>query len=249
MIDLHCHLLPGLDDGAQTLADSLAMARLALEGGTTVVAATPHANFPGNDCPPEALEAALLLLKTALQEEGLPLTVLRGMEIFSVGDEVKRLFSHELYTLNRSNYALVEFAFDESPRVMNGRLLALQDAGILPVVAHPERYYAVQDDPRLAFDWVQNGILLQGNKGSVLGDLGDYAYRTAWTLLSHRLYACLASDAHAPDFRTPHFGRLVDALEQTLPESAVFALLQQNPARILQNRPLPPAEAVPFDDD
>lgn len=239
MVDLHCHLLPGVDDGARSLSESLQMAALALQGGTTVIAATPHANLPGGTLSLAAYEKALEELRRALRDYQMPLTVLRGMEVFSTGEELSRFAAQELYTLNFGRYVLVEFAFDEQESGMTQRLLALRRVGLFPVVAHPERYEAVQEAPDVVCRWMQAGCFLQGNQGSLLGELGTMAFETAWTLLRRGRYTCIASDAHDPVHRTPDLRPVQEALLSVLMPSQAHELLTKYPAAILRDQPLP----------
>ena len=151
MIDIHTHILPGLDDGSQTLSDSLEMAELALESGVDTIIATPHSNQLGRfeNFDLVHLKHVFSRLQQALQEEGIPLTLHLGMEIFASEDLCEKIQAGALLSLNRSRYYLVEFAFDEAPEFIGDILDGMLSVGAIPVIAHPERYFCVQDYPSL----------------------------------------------------------------------------------------------------
>ena len=240
MIDLHCHILPGVDDGADSLDTALGMAALALEAGVDTVVATPHCNTrsePKNYRSP-ALDAAFDGLRRALREETLPLTVHTGSEVLLHGDVGALLDTQRLYTLGGSRYLLVEFYFDEQPAAMEDMLQAVAAHDYVPVIAHPERYFCVQDLPDIAARWQERGWVLQLNKGSILGDLGEGPYDTARRFLRDGLCGVIASDAHHYAFRTPRFDRLLDELEYFFPQLDPAQYLEKNPARILTGQSL-----------
>lgn len=108
------------------------------------------------------------------------------------------------------------------------------------MVAHPERYEAVQRDPMLVVEWFRSGCIIQLNKGSILGRLGNHSRRAALWLLDQGLAHVIASDAHHPDYRTPHIGELVSFLSEHYPPPYIRLLLEKNPGRIVENRRIPP---------
>ena len=149
-------------------------------------------------------------------------------------------------TLNASRYLLLEFYFDEDSAYMEHCFRAVENAGMVPVVAHPERYYCLQQSPELANLWVDRGRVLQVNKGSLLGRFGPGPKHTADLLLQHGLCACVASDAHRPYERSTHMGEVRAYLEEEYGEAYMRLLLEENPARILEGRELLGYEPIPF---
>lgn len=167
MIDLHTHILPGVDDGAPDLETSVLMAAVAAESGVTHLVATPHSNQRGafeNYASP-ALQVRFDCLRAAVREAGIPLELSLGMEIFGTGDVPKLLREGRLLTINGGRYLLIEFGFHEDPLRIERLLDELLAAGYWPVVAHPERYYGLQRMPNYLYDWVNRGVVLQVNKG------------------------------------------------------------------------------------
>lgn len=239
MIDIHCHILPDYDDGADDLNEALEMARLAVHSGVTDIIATPH--FSGE---PEELEQLpiidqrLTMLRTALDDAGIPLTLHPGAEILCLPDTVVMAENGDLPTLADTDYVLTEFYFDESFAFMDETLSQIALFGYRPVVAHPERYDAIRRDPRLLQRWARLGYVLQLNKGSVLGSLGSGAEQAANEILSMGLAHLFASDGHSSQTRTPHMGALRQWVEELCDEHYAAILLEENPQRLLRGLPM-----------
>ena len=248
MIDLHTHILPGLDDGSPDLETSVLMAAVAAESGVTHLVATPHSNQRGafeNYASP-ALQVRFDCLGTAVHEAGIPLELSLGMEIFGTGDVLQLLHDGRLLTLGGGRYLLIEFGFHEDPLRIERLLDALLADGYWPVVAHPERYYGLQRMPNYLFDWANRGIVLQVNKGSLFGRFGRGAQALAAAMLERGLVGCVASDAHGPDVRTPDLAGAWDYLAERCSEELARCLLEDNPGRILRSEPLPEGRFRPF---
>lgn len=240
MLDLHCHILPGLDDGAADPGVALEMAAMALASGVTHIFATPHCNTRNeqkNFYGPELIHAFHDLQKL-LDQEGLPLKILSGAEVLARGQFDEHLAAGDFMTLNGSRYLLVEFYFNESPDFIDRCLRAVDAQGLVPVVAHPERYYCVQRSPELVQIWAEQGRVIQLNKGSLLGDLGPEAYETAALLLRRGAVSVIASDAHHFRYRTPHMGPLLECLARRFPEADPELLLRDNPLKIAKDQAL-----------
>ena len=247
MIDMHIHIIPGVDDGSRNLEMSLAMARLAYETGVDYMIATPH-SYPGvyENYAGDRLEAKYHSLKEAIRAQEIPVHLFRGMEIFGTEDTVSLLNEKKLWTLNHTKYILIEFGFHEEPEYVNGILQDCADAGYKPIVAHPARYSFVQDDPQLIFEWVNKGYGIQVNKGSLLGVNGKRCRECAESLLRHGLVHCIASDAHRMGWREPDMDKITRLLEKDYGEEYTYMLLEENPGRILDGRSLVGYEPIPY---
>lgn len=238
MIDIHAHILPGIDDGAKSLEESLIMAEMAVQSGVRVLVATPHSNQTGvfENYESTDLKDLFQNLQKALYREKIPLKLARGMEIFCEGDVIRKISDQKLIGLNHSAYFLVEFPFDTLPWKIESTLHALLDEGKIPVIAHPERYYCVQDRPQYLYEWQKLGVLSQMNKASIFGKFGPRTAQAAEILLEHHLVHCIASDAHRPDIRTTDMREIENFIIKHDSEETARILLEQNPARILLNR-------------
>ena len=210
MTDLHVHILPGVDDGSPNLSTSLEMAEMAAQSGVRILAVTPHANQTGIEgvedgyvnYESEQLEEQFYRLEREINREHIPISLVRGMEIMSIGPLGEKIRERKLIPLHESRYYLIEVPFDMAPDGIRKRLLEFPAMGKIPVLAHPERYFCVQDTPELLYEFREMGAVLQINKGSVFGRFGEEAERTTRFLLENRLAGCVASDAHGADYRT-----------------------------------------------
>lgn len=240
MIDLHCHILPGVDDGAASLEESLSMARLAVDSGVRAIAATPH-------CDPESgfdnyrsreLAQRFLRLEQAVQREKLPLRIHAGMEVFVTPSTPRLLREGQLLTLGGSRYLLAEFDFQCGAPFAERMLSALRQEGVRPVVAHPERYRFVQRDPERLFRWLEEGYVLQLNKGSFFGRFGEGAARTAHWCLREGCIHLIGSDAHSPYQRTTRLSDIHEYISGAASQRLADLLLKDNPGRILADQPV-----------
>lgn len=236
MIDIHCHILPGIDDGAESAAVACKLARRAVERGVKTIVATPHCNLPY----PHPFHRgwryreSLAMFRALLRQEGIPLEILPGAEVFANRETLReRLDEGSLMTLNHSRYLLVEFPFRASEGEINSLLREIAKRGLVPVIAHPERYVALQNHSALAAQWYEAGYVLQVNRPSLEGTLGYGAMDTAYELLSMGLAHVVASDAHDLYYRPT--GLRCERLEQCCSESYLHELLIENPRRIISD--------------
>ncbi|MGH3032014.1 MAG: tyrosine-protein phosphatase [Gaiellaceae bacterium] len=212
MIDLHSHILPGLDDGARTIEEARALARLAASEGVTAIAATPHVrtDYPTR---PEQMEEGVEELRRDFDEQAIPVEVLHGGEI--AVDALPDLDRDELrrFTLAQNgSYLLLEFPYRGWPLELEERVFELRAAGLTPILAHPERNAHVQERPESLAEAVRNGALVQVTAASLDGRLGRSSREAALHLLELRLAHVLASDAHTPAIREAGLAAAVDAI-------------------------------------
>ena len=233
-IDIHSHILPGIDDGARDMDEALEMLRMARADGTSTIVATPHSARVD----PQGIQLATEGLRRAAAAAGMDITILCGAEVRFSADLAEDFRSGKLLSIDGQGYVLVEFPFSQSwTSLVNTSLYALQMAGALPIVAHAERYPAVQDNPAILLDLVATGIPVQVNAGSLLGIEGDRERQSAELLLRAGMVHILASDGHRADKRTP----LVSAGFQRVAELAgpdAARRIEQNATRILAGRTL-----------
>lgn len=240
MFDIHCHLIYGIDDGADSLDESLRMLRLASHSGTKGIAATPHCNIPGSyqNYWNSALYNRLCEIRTAAKAEQIPIEIYSGQEIFCTEDMLQLFEKRKLITLNNSRYPLVEFAFDEYSTDVFRRLEKLIAVGLIPVVAHPERYYFVHEDYTTLLHMKDIGCLLQMNKGSYSGYFGSEAEDVCNYMLDRELIDCIASDGHSPFSRSPYLEDVSEILSDEYSFDYVDLLMRANPMNIICNRPV-----------
>lgn len=240
MIDIHTHILPGVDDGSPRTAESLEMLRLAAASGVETIIATPHSNLPGvyANYNGEWLQASFDRLIRRAEEEEIPVRILRGMEVYATEDLPELLEAGRVLTLNDSRYVLMEFDFHEQANWCTRMLESVLEAGYTPIVAHPERYYAVWQEPWCVYPWLEMGAHVQLTRGSILGKFGREAKRAADYLLQHNLVACIASDAHGSRNRIPEMDDILRYITAKYSPEYADMLLTENPAKICADMPL-----------
>lgn len=238
MYDIHCHIVFGVDDGSDSVEESIKMAKLAYESGTDAIVATPHCNIPdsySNYWGREFLDK-VNILRDELRRRGLPVKIYCGQEIFCTSRTHELLKAGKLITINNSRYALVEFDFHESFSSVCQKLAKIIAEGYIPIVAHPERYNFISREADAAERLKSMGCLLQINKGSLSGSFGRSAHYSAYDMLSRRLVDFVASDAHSPYMRTP---RMEDAYEAVCEQFSIdYAdlIFSDNPRRVIENK-------------
>lgn len=237
MVDIHCHILPGFDDGAGDIQDTLEMASLAQASGTKVIVATPHCNVPSepDNYYSSRYRDAFYSACKALEEEHIPIKLLPGMEVFATYDLPELIKDNKVLTINQSNYLLMEFAFDEDPEFVEIMVDRVKEISIRPVIAHPERYEFIKNDLEFARLLVEKGCIFQANKGSLMGRYGRRSEETVYKLLKRNLISIVASDAHSAEVRTPDMRRARAAAKEFCDVKKLF---EDNPLKICTNQPL-----------
>lgn len=237
MVDIHCHILPGFDDGADNFEEAVRMARIAVDSGTKAIIATPHSNIPGsyqNYCSQRYVDT-YRALKQRIEEENIPLQIYSGHEIFAAGDIAGMIKAGKLLTLRNSYYPLIEFSFRENAEVVYRKLRELIIEGFTPIVAHPERYGFVVEDSSAPVKLKKMGCLLQVNKGSLKGSFGNDVYEAAVNLISQELADFVASDAHGPYQRNTYLVDSYEIISGIKSDDYARQLLSINPRKIIRN--------------
>ena len=241
VIDLHCHLLPGLDDGPTSMPEAFAMARVAAASGTTTIVATPHIDHRWG-VRPHDLPRRGAALADALAEEGIELELRTGGEIAI--SRLADLSGEELdgLRLGDGRYLLVESPMNPADADFDVLLLKVQERGESIVLAHPERCPLFQREPERLARCVEAGMLCSITAGSLRGDFGERVRRFSLEILSEGLVHDLASDAHDHLSRTPSLAGAVEAVEDDLPGVSAQAewLTSVAPAAILAGKRPPP---------
>ena len=245
MIDIHSHILPGIDDGARTLEESLEMAEIAAADGIEQIVATPHV-FKGLSDDPEPAEVIdqVNALQAAVAAK---LRILPGSEAHVTHDLAEQAKLQRVTTINRRNYLLVEFPQVTVPVGADEIFYKLQLQAIHPILVHPERNIQIQKQPSLVAGFVARGVFTQVTAMSIAGEFGTPAKKCAETLLQHNCVHFLASDAHRPSKRPPILSRGRDAAARIVGEEKARRLVYDNPLAVVEGRPLNVEKPVSFD--
>lgn len=237
MIDLHSHILPGVDDGVRSLEEARELAAGAAEEGVVAIAATPHVRL---DFPTTAgrMEHGVEALRADFAEQGIRIEVLHGGEIdLSRLWEIPRAELMRMSLAQTGRYLLLEFPYRGWPLALDSAVPALRRIGVIPMLAHPERNPAVQDHPERLHSLVEAGALIQVTAASLDGRLDRASQHTAQRLVRLRLVHVLASDAHGPHIRDVGLAAAVEELED--PALARY-LTTDAPRAIVAGEPVPP---------
>jgi len=246
MIDIHTHILPGIDDGARTLDESLDMVQIAIEAGDNVLFATPHVTGAHDMARQRQLPARLIALQAACLHADLAVTLVQGAEVYPAAGLLQALDAGVPLTLgNAGRHLLFDSPFTQLPLKMAEHIYELQTHGITPVLAHPERIVEVQLNPGVLEAHLFRGLLLQISTSSILGIHGRDALRTARILLQQRWVHFLASDAHSPRSRCPGLATASTMLADDVDVETIIHLTVDNGLRILAGEPVP-TDPLPY---
>lgn len=239
MIDIHSHILPGLDDGAKTMTETLHIVRQLYEAGFKTLIATPHV-LEGR----EFLSVAEILAVTEqvrerVAEAGIPIEILPGAENYIFPDMAKWARNGLLLTLgNIGKYLLVELPMNEIPHYTEQVFFELQVEGLTPVLAHPERYRGLHEEPERLIDWAKKGILFQLDLRSLSGHYGSQPELLAERMLQSDLIHFVGSDAHRVSRSEQSYPEALQSVEELVGKEGLEELGLINPLTMLEGKSL-----------
>lgn len=241
MIDIHTHILPGIDDGAANWNDTLNMAKAAVAEGITTIIATPHhANGRYTNTADEVLEL-IRHINEQLTEEGIPISIRSGQEIRWHKDWLEAWFREELLSLADSSYVLIELPSARIPEEIYELIHELNILKIKPIIAHPERNAEVMKHPERLAELIDLGAFAQVTTHSLLGGFGRRVEKLAWTLCKSGLIHIVSSDAHHVEHRGFRMREAYIEIRKRMGEEWENYYLS-NAQNILENRPF---ESIP----
>ncbi|MED1204707.1 tyrosine-protein phosphatase [Heyndrickxia acidicola] len=236
MIDLHCHILPGVDDGAQNLADSLEMAKQAVSQGIHTIVATPHHMNGQFENRKTSIQEKVTALNSYLRANNIHLTVLPGQENRIFGEILEDYENDEILTVaDHSSYILIEFPSGHVPRYAKPLLYDIQRKGLTPVIVHPERNAEFIENPNQLYEFVKNGAATQITAASVTGSFGKKIKRFTEQLIEANLTHFIASDAHNVHTRSFKMDDALDVVESKFGTDMVY-YLTENAQLVLKNQ-------------
>lgn len=237
MIDLHCHILPGIDDGAADVAAALEMARAFVADGVSVIACTPHI-LPGlYHNTGQNIRAAVADLQAALDREGIALRLVPGADNHIAPNCVAKLGRDQMLSLAGSRYVLIELPHHVAPQHMEATFFDLQVAGYVPILTHPERLRWIESHYEMIRRLTEAGVWMQVTAGSLAGVFGSRAQYWAERMLDEGYVHVLATDAHDPVRRRPDLGRGRELAARRLGEEEAWHLVSTRPRGVIENVP------------
>lgn len=236
MIDMHSHILFGVDDGAKSIEDSICMVELAVKEGITDIIATPHAYSPHFNVPKEVVEGQVRLLNAVIKEAGYPVNIHVGQEVRLHEHIISNLEKQKALMLAESRYVLLELPSHSVPAYTTHVIQSLLSKGKIPIIAHPERNRAITENPMRLVKLIRNGALAQVTAGSLAGHFGKNIQRFAVQLTEANLIHAYGSDTHNTTTRPLLFNEGLDYLEKRKLHDNMNILLENN-ERILKDKP------------
>ncbi|MDQ2085671.1 CpsB/CapC family capsule biosynthesis tyrosine phosphatase [Herbivorax sp. ANBcel31] len=237
MIDIHCHILNEVDDGPQSLDESVELCRKLKDAGISGIIATPH-YIPGGGYMPtlKTIKTKMDKLKNVLEDKNIDMNIYPGMEVFADYDVVDRLKNNEIISLNDTKYILIEFPMDIVPKHASNVVFSLLVEGYIPIIAHPERYTSEYRKTGVLEDIIYNGALVQINSGSILGDHGKKVQKEAFTLINNEMVHIVASDSHGQHRLLKNKDYLETKLIKFCGLENTQRLMYTNPLQVLENK-------------
>ena len=245
MIDLHSHILPGIDDGSKSLEMSLAMARIAVDDGITIMACTPHI-YPGlymND--KAGITAARDALQTSLDGHGIALKLTTGADVHLVPGLLEGLRAGTVPSLNNTRYVLLEPSHHVAPPRFAESVFQLVSAGYVPVITHPERLTWIEDHFQVFVDLTRQGAWMQVTAGALTGVFGARAKYWGERFVGEGLTHILATDAHSSGRRVPVLSEAKKVAERLLGPQEALLLVEGRQTAILNNLPSAEVPSLP----
>lgn len=235
MIDIHSHLIPNVDDGAKSPEETIELIKEAREAGITDIILTPHYIINSYEQNAETL----ILLKDKLQQiinsENIKVNLHIGMEVYITDNLVEILKQNKILTLAGSKYLLMELPLNTNVQYLDMVIFKLIEDNIIPIIAHPERYKFVQEDPSKVRELIESGCLIQSNIGSILGIYGKKAKKTIKYLLKNDLINFIATDTHRKNTIYPLLEKGIKKIEKITGKEKAEELTNLNAQKILNN--------------
>lgn len=232
MIDVHCHLVYGVDDGSTSLNETLQMLKEAKNVGFTDIILTPHFS---NYFQVSAEEISKRIEEIKRESQAIGINLYQGNEIYITSTLIDDLNNKKSVSLNNSKYVLFEVPMHNSTYNVDEVIYDILNAGKVPILAHPERYDFVQSDPNWLLNYIDRGVLFQSNYASIVGRYGKEAKETVKKLLTHNMIHFLGSDNHKPNTVYAEMPEILNKLEKLIGPNYLKTLSLDNPQKILNN--------------
>ena len=236
MIDIHSHILPNIDDGSRSIDETFNMIKEAQNVGFEAIVSTSHymENYYETDTPER--EVWVNAIYENLKAKNIDIKLYLGNEIYLSENLIKLLEENKASTINDTSYVLFEMPLNVEPMNLYDIIYQMQQNKLVPILAHPERYTFVQQDPELIFDLVQKGVLMQANYGSIIKQYGTKAQMTVKKLLENNLIHVLGTDSHRQNTIYPRIPEILNEIIGYIGEERLNELTTTNPKLILQNK-------------
>ncbi len=237
MVDIHCHCIYGVDDGAQTIEDSIQIIKEAELAGFTNIVLTPHyyieAEYVASK---ENIKNRIDKINKLLEENKINVKLHIGNEVYITKEAIEKIKEKQVSTMADSKYILVEFPMHTKLKYAEEAVFSLQAMGLKVIIAHPERYSYVQKDIEIVESWIEQGCLMQCNYGSIIGQYGKKAKKTVKQLLKKDQVYMLSSDCHIPETIYPKIPKALKKLKKIVSNEKIEEITKLNALNIINDR-------------
>jgi len=236
MVDIHTHLLPNIDDGAREYEEALEVIKLAENTGFTDLFVTPHyiAGHFNND--KVLVDMMTKKLNEYLEDKDVHLNIYNGSEVYVCENLDKLVDENVIPTLNNSKYILIEIPMNMKIMYLDDIIYKLTTMGLVPILAHPERYSYVQNDPNFLLELIQKNVLIQSNYGSLIGQYGKTAEKTLEKLLKNNMVHFLSTDTHGQGYVYENMPKILSILNKIVDKKTVNLLTKENGEMVIHNK-------------
>lgn len=235
MIDMHTHILPNIDDGSESMEETIKMLKEAKEAGFTDIITTSHYIENSYDITKKERENIINEIKSRLNIENINIKLYNGAEAYISNNIYELIEKEELPTLNNSKYLLMELPMNNKILYLDNVIYSLESKGITPIIAHPERYSYVQKDIKFVEELVERGVLFQSNYGSIIGKYGNDASKCVKKLLKKKLIHFLGTDTHKSNSIYIQMNIILKKLEKITGKEYLELLSVINPKIVIEN--------------
>lgn len=235
MIDMHTHILPNIDDGSESMEETIKMLKEAKKAGFTDIITTSHYIENSYDITKRERKNIINEIKSKLDIENINIKLYNGAEAYISNNIYELIEKEELPTLNNSKYLLMELPMNNKVLYLDNVIYSLESKGITPIIAHPERYSYVQNDIKFVEELVERGVLFQSNYGSIIGKYGNDASKCAKKLLKKKLIHFLGTDTHKSNSIYAQMNIILKKLEKITGKEYLELLSVINPEIVINN--------------
>ena len=246
MIDFHTHILPNVDDGSKSVEETFNLLKEAESVGFDSIISTSHYIENYYESPVEERQEWINALSMALKKENINVNLYLGNEVYFSENIIKLLNENKIAKINNSKYMLFEFAMNVKPINVYDVIYELLQNKIIPILAHPERYRFVHQDPSIIYNLIDNGVLMQANYASIIGWYGQKTEILAKKFLESNMISFLGSDVHRPNTIYPKIPEAIERIGEIIGKDKLFELTTLNPNRVLQNKEIELPEPKEF---
>lgn len=235
MIDMHSHFLPQIDDGSRNVEETFQMIKEARKAGFTAIVSTSHYISDTYEFNKEERREIINAISSNLSKEDIDIKLYNGAEVYIDVDIIEKIKNETIPKINNSKYLLIELPMQTQMLSADDIIHTILSNNIVPIIAHPERYKYVQDNPNILIDYIEKGVLFQANFASIIGYYGNSAKKTVIKLLKNDMIHCLGTDCHRAGSIYTNMNKIIEHLNKILPKKEIEKLTVTNPMKIINN--------------